>query len=205
MFNERSDTVCTTVFGIEFFFARIWRSNESMITRRACGCGLHVLAPTPVIGRLNWVNSQAHEYSVFRLVIHQKVGLHSYSGLPRNGKSNVYSESGLPFRNWISANQMRPYTPHLDHRWVTHAYTCRKKDFLLEVLKKRTHQYCTQIICTMFTKAFRSQSSRSMVKRWGRKFVVTIYRRALICPLQHIVLVQNRVTEWYCTAGYPLH
>ena len=52
---------------------------------------LHVFAPTSI-------QSQAREYSGFRfIVIHQEVGLHSYSGLPRNGQSNAYSESGLPF------------------------------------------------------------------------------------------------------------
>ena len=55
--------------------------------------------------------SQAHNYSGFRLVIHQKS---DYIPIPvylENGLSNVYSESGLPFRNWISANRIRPYLP----------------------------------------------------------------------------------------------
>ena len=47
IFNERSDAVCTTVFGI-YIFCKDFRpnTNENIITRLACGCDLHVFAPT---------------------------------------------------------------------------------------------------------------------------------------------------------------
>ena len=106
-FNERSDAVCTTVFAIDFFAIFCVRLSLACILANV---GDWTMQSREQLFRIQFSNlSRSRITFLFRFT-------------SDNGQSNAYSEYGLPFRNWISANRMCPKIDDMtylySHSWV---------------------------------------------------------------------------------------